>query len=69
MPLLLDDVFATSDDERARAGMRTLIERVEGHQIVLTTCHRQRYERLKELDPELYARRVQFLDLSSTIER
>jgi DNA repair exonuclease SbcCD ATPase subunit len=69
LPLLLDDVFATSDDERARAGMRTLIERFQNHQIVLTTCHRQRYERLRELDPELYAGRVQFLDTRSTIVR
>lgn len=69
LPLLLDDVFATSDDERARAGMRMLIERFEGHQIVLTTCHRLRYERLRELDPELYSRRVQFLDTRSTIAR
>jgi hypothetical protein len=69
LPLLLDDVFATSDDERSRAGMRTLIERFEGHQIVLTTCHRQRYERLAELDPELYAQRVQFLDTRSSVVR
>ena len=69
LPLLLDDVFATSDDERARSGMRALIEGFEGHQIILTTCHRQRYERLAELDPELYSRRVQFLDTRSSIAR
>jgi hypothetical protein len=49
--------------------MRALIEGFEGHQIILTTCHRQRYERLAELDPELYSRRVQFLDTRSTIAR
>ena len=69
LPLFLDDVFATSDDERARAGMRALIEGFEGHQIILTTCHRQRYERLAELDSELYSRRVQFLDTRSSIAR
>ena len=69
LPFLLDDVFATSDDERARAGMRTLIERFDGHQILLVTCHRQRYEKLAELDPELYTERVQFLDTRTTIAR
>ncbi len=63
LPLLLDDVFATSDDERARSGMRVLIEQFsQSHQIILMTCHRQRYERLAELDRELYAERVQWLD-------
>jgi len=63
LPLLLDDVFATSDDERARRGMRLLIDHFAGpHQILFMTCHRQRYERLAELDRELYAERVQWLD-------
>jgi AAA domain-containing protein len=63
LPLLLDDVFVTSDDERARAGMRLLIERfaVE-HQVILMTCHRQRFERLAEQDRDLYLQRVQWLD-------
>jgi hypothetical protein len=66
LPLLLDDVFVTSDDERARAGMRLLIEHfATSHQVVLMTCHRQRFERLGELDRELYQGRVQWLDLRS----
>lgn len=67
LPLLLDDPFATSDDERARAGMRLLIEHFAPlHQIVVLTCHRKRYEALAALDPVLYGERVQWLDLGKT---
>jgi hypothetical protein len=63
LPLLLDDAFATSDDERARAGMKLLIEAFSpAHQIVVLTCHRSRHEGLAKLDAELYAQRVQWLD-------
>lgn len=66
LPLLLDDVFATSDDDRARAGMNALIEHfAREHQIILLTCHRRRYEALAQRDPELYEQRVQWLDTRS----
>src|SRR5262245_12386852 len=66
LPLLLDDPFATSDDGRARAGMRLLIERyAEHHQIVVLTCHRGRHQALAALDPDLYRDRVQWLELKS----
>lgn len=65
LPLLLDDVFATSDDQRLRAGMRALIESFgAGHQLLLTTCHRGRMLELQRLDPELYRDRVHWVDLS-----
>jgi hypothetical protein len=65
LPLLLDDVFATSDDQRLRAGMRALIESFgAGHQLLLTTCHRSRILELQRLDPELYRDRVHWVDLS-----
>jgi DNA repair exonuclease SbcCD ATPase subunit len=64
LPLLLDDPFATSDDERARAGMRLLIQHfAPEHQIIVLTCHRKRYEALAQRDHELYGERVQWLDL------
>jgi DNA repair exonuclease SbcCD ATPase subunit len=64
LPLLIDDCFATSDDERARSGMRLLLDQFSrGHQVILVTCHRQRIERLAALDPELYAERAQWLEL------
>ena len=66
LPLLLDDPFATSDDGRARAGMRLLIERfAEQHQIVVLTCHRGRHQAFAAQDPDLYRERVQWLELRS----
>ena len=67
LPLLIDDAFATSDDDRARAGMKLLLEHFSRrHQIILVTCHRKRYESLAALDPDLYAERVHWLDARST---
>jgi hypothetical protein len=62
-PLLLDDVFANSDDDRTRAGMRLLIERLGAtHQVILLTCHRTRHETLAKQDADLYGAKVQWLD-------
>jgi DNA repair exonuclease SbcCD ATPase subunit len=67
LPLLLDDAFATSDDARLQAGMRTLVENFgTGHQVILVTCHRGRYMDLKRLDPELYRERVNWLDVGAS---
>jgi len=64
LPILLDDPFATSDDERARTGMRLLLERfARDHQIVVLTCHRGRYEAMAAQDRELYDGHVQWLDI------
>lgn len=64
LPLLVDDAFATSDDERARAGMRMLFEQAAGgHQILYVTCHRQRFEAMSRLDPDLYGTRVHRVDV------
>jgi DNA repair exonuclease SbcCD ATPase subunit len=64
LPLLLDDVFATSDDSRLRAGMRALIESFgAGHQLLITTCHRSRMQELQRLDPDLFRDRVHWVDL------
>jgi DNA repair exonuclease SbcCD ATPase subunit len=64
LPLLIDDAFATSDDERTRAGMKLLLEHFsKRHQILMATCHRKRYEALVALDPDLYRERVQMIDL------
>jgi uncharacterized protein YhaN len=63
LPLLLDDPFATSDDDRAAAGMKMLVEHfTQEHQIILLTCHRRRYQALTELEPVLYAEKVRWLD-------
>jgi len=66
LPLLIDDAFASSDDNRARLGMKLLIEHfAQQHQILLVTCHRGRYQALAEADRQLYAERVQWLDLAA----
>jgi len=66
LPLLCDDVFANSDDERARAGMRLLIEQLaREHQVIVMTCHRHRHEHLAGRDPDVWAAGVQWLELRS----
>ena len=70
LPLLVDDCFATSDDERARAGMRLLLETFSRqHQIVLVSCHRQRYRALASLDAALYDDRVHWVQLRPEMAR
>jgi len=62
MPLLLDDVFVTSDDDRTRAAMKLLIEQyAKEHQIILLTCHRVRFEAIAKLEPALWSH-VQVVD-------
>jgi DNA repair exonuclease SbcCD ATPase subunit len=64
LPLLIDDAFATSDDERARAGMRMLLEHLsKQHQILFVTCHRKRYESFAGQDAELYGARCHWLEM------
>jgi hypothetical protein len=66
MPILLDDVFATSDDDRLRSAMHALIEGFGGgHQLLLTTCHRSRMNELKRLEPQHYRERIHWVDLST----
>ncbi|HKQ56284.1 MAG TPA: AAA family ATPase [Candidatus Eisenbacteria bacterium] len=67
LPLLLDDPFAASDDGRVRAGMRILIERfAPSHQVLVLTCHKSRFDALARLDPDLYERRVQRIELKTS---
>ena len=64
LPLLIDDCFATSDDDRTRHGMRLLLETFSRqHQIVFVTCHRARHEALAAHDRALYEERVHWLEL------
>ena len=64
MPLLIDDCFATSDDDRTRHGMKVLLEMFSRqHQIVFVTCHRARHEALAALDPAVWSDRVHWLEL------
>lgn len=58
VPLLLDDPLVGADDQRFRAIMRFLVEKVLGErQILVVSCHGWRHQRLLEsLDPELRER-------------
>ena len=68
MPLLIDDCFATSDDDRTRHGLKVLLEMFSRqHQIVFVTCHRARHETLAERDAALYAERVHWLELRARV--
>src|SRR5439155_6994551 len=63
LPILIDDCFSTSDDGRARAGMKLLIEQfLPQHQVLVATCHRRRFESLAGADHDLYARHVEWID-------
>ncbi len=55
LPVILDDPFATSDDERFLSGMRFLCgEFRKNHQVTVLTCHRQRHsELIREKAPDL----------------
>ncbi len=68
LPLILDDPFATSDDERAAAGLRFLLEEVTPrHQVLLLTCHRARHDALRAAAPALWQERVHQLSLSEAV--
>lgn len=68
MPLLIDDCFATSDDDRTRHGLKVLLDMFSRqHQIVFVTCHRARHESLAEQDAALYAERVHWLELRARV--
>jgi DNA repair exonuclease SbcCD ATPase subunit len=65
IPLLLDDVFASSDDERARAGAALLAAAVTtGHQVVMLTCHRGRYRSMLDSDAQGWGVGIDVVDAS-----
>jgi uncharacterized protein YhaN len=55
LPVILDDPFATSDDDRFLSGMSFLCQEFrKNHQLIILTCHRQRHtELLKQKSPDL----------------
>jgi uncharacterized protein YhaN len=70
LPLLADDVFATSDDHRLHTGMRALVESFgAGHQVFITSCHRSRMVELQRQDPAMFREGVHWIDLGSGVSR
>ena len=47
LPLILDDVLISLDDERAKLCLEILAEFSEHHQIILLTCHESTLQRAK----------------------
>jgi hypothetical protein len=69
LPVLLDDVFATSDDRRALAGLKLLLgDYGKRHQVVLLTCHRRRFEVMAANEADLFRERVQWLETSNLVK-
>ncbi len=64
LPLILDEPFANSDDARFARLMRLLLgDLSREHQIIITSCHRQRHEWLKTQYPDLFVQRVYWCTL------
>jgi len=55
LPVILDDPFATSDDDRFLSGMKFLCREFRrNHQLIILTCHRQRHsDLLRQKAPDL----------------
>lgn len=68
LPLILDDPFVNFDDERFRAAVCFLGERVQtrktnGQQIILLSCHRRRFQWLRAEDPEWFDARFAWQEM------
>ncbi len=51
VPIILDEPFAHSDDERFVKGMKFLIEEIaKSNQVIIISCHQHRLSLLKELE-------------------
>jgi DNA repair exonuclease SbcCD ATPase subunit len=64
LPLIFDDPLVTSDDDRFLGLMRFLIEALPSeHQVLIFSCHKQRHEWLSDQLGDLFADRVQMVQL------
>ena len=64
-PLILDDPFVTTDDERFASGMRFLVDNLASErQILLLSCHEARHRWLLMAEPQL-AGKVRTIQLES----
>jgi len=64
LPMIFDEPFANTDDERFMNAMKFLAgELSRRHQIIILTCHRQRHEWLRERIPELFNERIEVVKL------
>jgi len=62
----MDDPFITSDDERFIDGMKFIIsELANEHQVILLTCHKNRHEYLRNINPIWFDKNVEICFLKS----
>ena len=55
LPLVFDEPFAHWDDARFVQGMRFLAGIAGRHQVILLSCHRWRYDRMAQEQPDIAA--------------
>lgn len=49
VPIILDDVFISFDDDRFERGFRYIVEEIPGdQQVIMLTCHRARHQRFEQ---------------------
>jgi len=66
LPFIMDDPFITSDDERFADGMKFIIsELANEHQVILLTCHKNRHEYLRNINPIWFDKNVEMCFLKS----
>jgi uncharacterized protein YhaN len=70
LPLVLDDPFASADDERAARLLATLGEIVRtGHPVVVLTCHRTKVDALRAADESAFDGAVNRLPFAVSEDR
>jgi uncharacterized protein YhaN len=68
VPLILDDPFVTSDDDRFRSAMRFLVEEVaRAHQVIVTSCHVSRHRALLLDGPEGLRDRINVIEMDGAL--
>jgi uncharacterized protein YhaN len=68
LPLILDDPFATFDDERFARAMGLIIDKFgRRHQVILLSCHEARHRAWQEREPERFAERVRVMSLQAPV--
>jgi hypothetical protein len=76
LPLILDDPFVNFDDERFCRALRFIAEQatsaggkaVPAHQILLFTCHRERFAWLRRKDPDWFDRHIFQREIPQSLE-
>lgn len=64
LPMIFDEPFANTDDERFLEAMKFLAEELsQRHQVIILTCHQQRHAWLRERMPDLVNARIEVVRL------